>query len=278
MQNLSLPELAEMTSCNLAESVHNKWLQQSGKRGNDLYVASVDDMVRAFMQVVAYYQFLKGEKSGTGLGKEELRLRTAQRIAQRSGNSKDLHAALANMPGADDFCIRDPHLEGEEVFISLKQKSALPSGSEFDSHRPDKISISRPRGKAHRLNPKIVDLTAEDPPSEFELRPGEGTSPPLESPLTLSPTKHVKSVQETACDEEQWHIARLPKTSAKACFALQVKTKKKCVARIVQNNRSTVAPTYTGFMDNFKKVRLEKMQFFFCNDDIHRYVHGTRRK
>ena len=63
-------ELAEMPSCNLVESVHNKWLQQSGKKGNDLFVAAVDDLVRAFMQVVAYFQFLKGERAGTGPEKE----------------------------------------------------------------------------------------------------------------------------------------------------------------------------------------------------------------
>ena len=70
-----------MPSCNLAETVHNKWLQQSGKRGNDLYVATVDDYVRAFMQMVAYYQYLNGERPGTGPGKEELLLRVAQRTA-----------------------------------------------------------------------------------------------------------------------------------------------------------------------------------------------------
>ena len=67
-----------MPSCNLAETVHNKWLQQSGNRGNDLYVATVDDFIRAFMQVVAYYQYLNGERAGTGLGKEELLLQIAQ--------------------------------------------------------------------------------------------------------------------------------------------------------------------------------------------------------
>lgn len=267
-----------MPSCNLAESVHNKWLQQLSKRGNDLYIVAVDDMVRAFMQVVAYYQFLKGEKPGTGPGKEELRLRAAQHTAQHSGNSKVLHDALANMRGADVFCTRDPHLEGEEVFVSLKRKADLPPGSEFDSYRPDKISVSRPKHKALQLNPQIVALTAEDPLSESECRPREGTPPLPKSPLTHSPAKHVKSVQETVCDERQWHIARLPKTSAKACFAQQAITKKKCVAKIVQDNRSTAAPTYTRLMDNYKKARAEKMQFFFCNDDINRCVNSTRRK
>jgi len=54
-QNLSKFELAEMPSCNLAETIHNKWFQQSGNRGNDLHITIVDDYVRAFMQMVKYY-------------------------------------------------------------------------------------------------------------------------------------------------------------------------------------------------------------------------------
>jgi len=81
IQDLTEAELAEMPSCNLAETVHNKWLQQFGNRGNDLYIATVDDFVRAFMQMVRYYQYLKGNKAGTGPRKEELMLRVAQRSA-----------------------------------------------------------------------------------------------------------------------------------------------------------------------------------------------------
>ena len=77
MQRLSEANLAEMPSYNLAETVHNKWLQQSGNRGNDLYIATVDDLVRAFMQMVRYYQFLKGDQAGMGPGKDELLLRVA---------------------------------------------------------------------------------------------------------------------------------------------------------------------------------------------------------
>ena len=79
-------------------------------------------------------------------------------------------------------------------------------------------------------------------------------------------------------DESNWHIARLPKTSAKACFALQAITRKKCTTQIVQNNVAIATPTYTGMMDNYRKSHLDRMQFFFCNDDIERCVKGTRRK
>jgi hypothetical protein len=72
VQYLTESELAEMPSCNLTESMHHKWNQQSGNRGNDLYIATVDDFIRALMQVVRYYQYLKGDRAGTGPGKEEL--------------------------------------------------------------------------------------------------------------------------------------------------------------------------------------------------------------
>ena len=120
-QDLTEDELAEMPSCNLAESIHNKWKQQSGDRGSDLFVATVDDFVRSFMQSVAYYQYLKGDRAGTGPTKEELKLRIAQKSTERTGNSKSLHEALAKMHGAEEFCTRKPQLEGEEVFPSLKR-------------------------------------------------------------------------------------------------------------------------------------------------------------
>ena len=42
---LSEDELVEMPFCNLVETVHNKWLQASGNKGGNLYVASVDDYI-----------------------------------------------------------------------------------------------------------------------------------------------------------------------------------------------------------------------------------------
>ena len=55
---LTQDQLAEMRSCNLVESVHNKWLQASCNKSGDIYVATVDDYICAFLQIVAFYQFL----------------------------------------------------------------------------------------------------------------------------------------------------------------------------------------------------------------------------
>jgi hypothetical protein len=44
-QGLSLEEMADMPSYNLLETAHNKWLQQSSNRGNDLFAATYDDKI-----------------------------------------------------------------------------------------------------------------------------------------------------------------------------------------------------------------------------------------
>jgi hypothetical protein len=66
-----------MLSCNLIEIFHNKWLQQSSNCNSNLYVATMDDFIEAFMWVMRFYQYLKGNQLGNGLGKEKLQLRVA---------------------------------------------------------------------------------------------------------------------------------------------------------------------------------------------------------
>jgi hypothetical protein len=167
IQNFTDSELAEMPSCNLAETVRNKWLQQSGNHGNDLYVATADDFVRALMQVSRYYQYLKGELLGTGLGKEELMLRVAQHSAQRSRNPKVLNAAIAKMPGAAEFCTWEPHFEGEEVFGSQKCKVDVPLGSKHESHRPDKVNFSHLLVRIRSSSAKEASCTLNIIPEEL---------------------------------------------------------------------------------------------------------------
>ena len=142
---LTPDELAEMPSCNFTKTVHNKWLQASGNKGGNLYIAVVDDYIRAFFQVVAYYQYLKDGVGGMGPSREELKLKSAQRRAQLIGDLGVIQSTLLGMLGAIEFCTHDPHYEGAEVFGSQKQKPDTPIGVDEDSHRPDTVNFSRPR-------------------------------------------------------------------------------------------------------------------------------------
>ena len=156
-----------MPSCNLAEMVHNKWLQASGNKGGNLYIAAVDNYIRAFLQVVAYYQYLKGGVKDMGTSREELRLRSAQCRAHRIGDPGVNLSALLGMPGADDFCTRDPHHEGAEVFGSQKRKLDILIGADNETHRPDTISFSRP----HPLKRVTRARTATLPTIAKEVKP-----------------------------------------------------------------------------------------------------------
>ena len=126
----------------------------------------------------------------------------------------------------------------------------------------------------HGLHQILEEIS---PPLNADVLNGEPNGDNVGQTSTMNYT-HVSRVQEAICNEMLWHIARLPKTSGKACFALQAITKKKYTTQIVQNNIPTEAPTYTGMMVNYRKNRNERMQFFFCNDDIECCVKGTRRK
>jgi hypothetical protein len=52
---MTAKDFAQMLDCNLAESIHNELLQTSSNKGDNLYVATVDD----YIQVMAYHQFLR---------------------------------------------------------------------------------------------------------------------------------------------------------------------------------------------------------------------------
>ena len=156
-------------------------------------------------------------------------------------------------------------------------------GCKHDSHRPNKVNFSRPR--VHTRS----SVASTSSPAATTIEESIPFPPGMDDMETMPSEEHedrprnhhlmyVTGTQEKDCNEREWHISRLPKSSAKACFAQQAITKKKCTARIVRNNVATVAPTYTGLMVNYKKNRNDVMQYFFCNDHIERCVKGTKRK
>lgn len=206
-----------MSSCNPTEIVHNKWLQSLGNRGNDLYIATIDDYIRAFMQVVVYYQFLKGDIGCISPSKEELKLRNAQRRARATGNPRVLKDAMLDILGADYFYIRDPLFKREEVFDSLKRKPDVPLRVDREAHMPDIVYYSHPRGLKKTALAQVVSLLVITEEEEEELKKDAATPGVASvSPAQKGGIHLVTSVQETKVDERTWHIVRLPKESSKA--------------------------------------------------------------
>ena len=69
-----------------------------------------------------------------------------------------------------------------------------------------------------------------------------------------------------------------PHNFGKSCWVNHASTKKKCTARIVTNNKSVLAPNYTGMWHHYKLQSMKCMDFVFCPDDTDRCVKGPRRK
>jgi hypothetical protein len=180
---------------------------------------------------------------------------------------------MVEMPGAEEFCTREPHFEGEKVFGSQKRNADIPLGSEHESHRPDRVNFSRPRVMTRSTTTAGASCSLSDIPEEPSTDLQEHPIPNVNNRTT-----HVTAIHETACKETEWHIARLLKISAKACFAQQAITKKNCKAKIMQSNMATATPTYTEVMEYHQKKMDKVMEFFFCNDDIERCVKGTKRR
>ena len=54
-----------MPTCNLSESMHNKWLQALGSKMIDVFHATVDDLNWEAIQSLFYFNYLRGGPSGT---------------------------------------------------------------------------------------------------------------------------------------------------------------------------------------------------------------------
>lgn len=229
-----------MPSCNLAESVHNKQLEASGNKGKDLYVATVDDFVCAFLQCANYHGFNKGGPGGCGPSPPELKLPLAHQTARPFGDSAGLTKALMDYRGGEKLCTRDADLEEAEVFGSKKCKVDVPIGADDKTHRPNIVSYLRPRigrrvTRACAKNLSIIQ--EEDEVEEQWVEPSTSAGPSIQC---------VTAVQETIVNERLWDIACLKATLAKACWRIMQKSNmQKYVSRIVQKGKATTAPTYT---------------------------------
>ena len=246
---MTIKKRAEMPTCNLAETIHNKWLQQSGNKMTFLYEATVDNMIRAFMQIANYSAWLIGGSNGKGFDSVSLKLKTATMCE----DPKMLIDTMKSYPGAEDVNTRDSALEGSELCGSTKRKVNLLPGVDCDSHRPEKVnhSILRPNARATRQR--------------------------IEESLnsTLHGVSHIIFILETDYLASKWHIARLLPNSAKRCWALQAITWTMCNAKVGTGKHGTPAPTYKGLRKEFRSPNNVDYEFWFFSDNVKRCVNGS---
>ena len=232
---MTIDERAEMPTCNLVEIVHNKWLQQSGNKMTCMYEATVDDMIRAFMQIANYRAWLKGGSHDKGHDLASAKLKAAAKC----GDPKHLVDAMKSFPGAEDVNTRDCALEGSELFGSTKRKLNIPPGADCDSHRPDNVKFLIPFPNTRATRQRIHE--------------------------TLNSAQHgvthTTSVLEIDCLASNWHIARLPPNLARRCWALQAIIRTMCNAKVGTGKHGTPALTYKGSRRIFSLPTMWNMNF-----------------
>ena len=93
------------------------------------------------MQSIQYQNLLKGDLGGTGLDKSILKLHAAR----RSGDPAKMAKAINVVFEEAGLKSRVPHLEGENIFGSVKRKLDLPPEDESNSHRHDRVNFTTPK-------------------------------------------------------------------------------------------------------------------------------------
>jgi hypothetical protein len=133
LQVLSADEDAAVPTCNLAETIHNKWLQASGNNMTNLYDAILDDYCRAALQSTGFHNFLKEWGGRTGPDHKVLKLRSAT----HSGDPKRIAQAISDLSFDVGLNSRVSYLEGQSIFESMKWKLDLLPGD-------DRLLLSQP--------------------------------------------------------------------------------------------------------------------------------------
>jgi hypothetical protein len=99
-----------------------------------------------------------------------------------------------------------------------------PLESEYESHKPDKVNFSCPQvstrsTKARGASCSLNDIPEELSPNLHENLERSDATTEHPTPFENCRAPHVTAIQGTAWKESEWRIARLSKTSSKACFA-----------------------------------------------------------
>ena len=245
-------------TCNLLETVHNKWLQASRNKMVDLYSATVDDYSRAALQSTAYFNFLKGGHFGTGLSSSVLRLR----VAAQNANPSRVAKLVDDVSCVAGLNTRVPHLEGEKVFGSANRKLDLPPRDANDFHRHDCVNYSIPKlSKTTSPFQCRNALSRPTGPRGFGIAHGSTSQEQVRTKCGLP------IIESLSLDSMAWRIEHILPSSSILCSGHSANGMK-CNAKIAKYRRAVAAPTFNGIQRLQKSRETEQMQFWFCRGKL----------
>lgn len=125
-----MDKCVDMSMCNLVETVHNKWLQQSGNEMTSLYEATMDNLIHKFMQITNYKSWLKVGSTGKDHDSVPFKLK----VVATCGHLMLLANAIKSYLKAKDLNTTDCVLKRFELFGSTKRNFYLPLDVDCNSH------------------------------------------------------------------------------------------------------------------------------------------------
>ena len=258
-----------MPTCNLSETMHNKWSQASGNKMVDLYSAAVDNYSRAALQSSGYFNFLKGGRSGMGPSTSVLKLCLAFRMSNPSKIARLVDDVLV-VAGVSTHV---SHLEGEQVFGLAKRKLDLPPGDESDSHRHDRVNYSVPK-LSKKGSPGQSRIALSVPSNANMGRSAKASS----SHGEVVRTRTGLPVIESSCANlMSWRIEHISPSSLDLCRGHSA-SGVKCNAKIAKYRCAIAAPTFNGIQCLRKSRETEQMQFWFCLGKLQACIKDTRSR
>jgi hypothetical protein len=206
---------------------------------------------------------LNGGICGEGLGRDELKLWQTSQF----GDPSQMANFLTKHLSGSSFITRIPHLEGEKVFGSTKQKVDITIRLESNSHGHDCVNFSQLK----------VNATS----SYFNgLNVDAGKSSGIIRDEAFVLIFQGLKVQEHVCGDGVCRIEMCPPSLNTHCFAIQKGLMKHCDAIIIAKKTICAIPNpcYDGLWFDLKGFTPICHKFWFCEDDLIHCVGGIGRK
>ncbi len=191
--------------------------------------------MQTFKQFTFYYVFLHGGCSRTKPNRDELQLCRASQF----GDPLQLAIVVAIFSWGSSYTPRILHLEGEEVFGSIKHKQNLPVGLKGDLHKHDCVNFSH----------MLMEFISRNSTPNADV----GQSNHLQEAFLVF-THNGEEVLEHFCGDNIWCIEWCPPKSNVQCSTLQKETKHYYKVKIISKKKNHGIP-YPCYVGNWSVTR-----------------------
>ena len=195
-------------------------------------------------------------------------------LASRSTNSSRVVKLVDELSAEVGVNTRVPHLEGERIFGSAKQKLDLLPNDESDSHRHDHVNYSilkLEKGLSPAKSRGVVELMSS---TQAKSSINSRTPKSIARAIVVCTMKDLLVVGTPCSNSMAWRIERISSTTIDLCRGYTTNGTR-YNAKIAKYQRAIAASTFIGIQRLAKSTQTEQMQFWFCPGKLQSCVMGV---